>query len=260
MGEQTLSGMNIRLTQQRDQIYPIHGFSQIASRRDRNVGPKRWRYMGLLEYLRHYSDTQVDSRGEMRRVWLFEFRVHAEPGTIPIEFDARLAEELLTASRLAAREIPEDNEIVQEVKEERAATMEELEVIRRTMLGLAPRQFELFLGDLLQHCGYDDVCVTRYSADGGIDVNATVGSRIWVFERTLVQVQAKRWLHSVGRKEVAELRGSLKPFARGVILTTGHFSRAAVNEASEEGKNPIGLVDGIKLSRVVLESKFGFSV
>ena len=70
----------------------------------------------------------------MRRVWLFEFRVHAEPGTIPIEFDARLAEELLTASRLAAREIPEDNEIVQEVKEERAATMEELEVIRRTML------------------------------------------------------------------------------------------------------------------------------
>ena len=63
VGEQTLSGMNIRLTQQRDQIYPIHGFSQIASRRDRNVGPKRWRYMGLLEYLRHYSDTQVDSRG-----------------------------------------------------------------------------------------------------------------------------------------------------------------------------------------------------
>jgi len=138
--------------------------------------------------------------------------------------------------------------------------MEELEVIRRTMMGLAPRQFELFVGDLLQHCGYDDVCVTRYSADGGIDVNATVGSRIWVFERTLVQVQAKRWLHSVGRKEVAELRGSLKPFAGGVILTTGHFSRAAVNEASEEGKNPIGLVDGIKLSRVVLESKFGFSV
>lgn len=196
----------------------------------------------------------------MRRVWLFEFRVHAEPGTIPIEFDARLAEELLTASRLAAREIPEDNEIVQEVKEEGAATMEELEVIRRTMPGLAPRQFELFVGDFLQYCGYDDVCATRYSADGGIDVNATVGSRIWVFERTLVQVQAKRWLHSVGRKEVAELRGSLKPFAGGVILTTGHFSRAAVNEASEEGKNPIGLVDGIKLSRVVLESKFGFSV
>ena len=81
-----------------------------------------------------------------------------------------------------------------------------------------------------------------------------------MFERTLVQVQAKRWLHSVGRKEVAELRGSLKPFAGGVILTTGHFSRAAVNEASEEGKNPIGLVDGIKLSRGVLESKFGFSV
>jgi len=41
------------------------------------------------------------------------------------------------------------------------------------------------------------------------------GSRIWIFENSLVQVQAKRWLHSVGRKEVAELRGSLQPIRQG---------------------------------------------
>ncbi len=67
-------------------------------------------------------------------------------------------------------------------------------------------------------------------------MNARAGGRIWVFENTLVQVQAKRWLHSVGRKEVAELRGSLQPFARGAVVTTSHFSKAAINEANAEGK------------------------
>jgi restriction endonuclease Mrr len=98
--------------------------------------------------------------------------------------------------------------------------------------------------------------VTRYSSDGGIDVNARVGPKIWIFENTLIQVQAKRWLHSVGRREVAELRGSLQPFARGAVVTTGHFSKAAINEAGEEGKNPIALVDGFKLSKTVIDEDF----
>jgi restriction system protein len=91
-------------------------------------------------------------------------------------------------------------------------------------------------------------------------VNAKAGARIWIFEDTLVQVQAKRWLHSVGRKEVAELRGSLQPFARGAVITTSHFSKAAINEANEDGKNPIALVDGFKLSKVVLDEQFHLAV
>jgi len=68
----------------------------------------------------------------------------------------------------------------------------------------------------------------------------------------LVQVQAKRWLHSVGRREVAELRGSLHPYARGTIVTTSHFTRAAVLEARDAGKAPIVLVDGLDFSRLVI--------
>jgi restriction endonuclease Mrr len=98
--------------------------------------------------------------------------------------------------------------------------------------------------------------VTKFSADGGVDVNARAGSRNWIFEGGLVQVQAKRWLHSVGRKEVAELRGSLQPFAKGAVITTSHFSRAAIKEASELGKNPVTLVDGFRLSQVVLAERF----
>ena len=124
---------------------------------------------------------------------------------------------------------------------------------------MEPRQFELFIRDLLIHCGFADVCVTKFSADGGVDVNARAGHRMWLLANTMFQVQAKRWLHSVGRKEVAELRGSLQPFARGAVVATSHFSRAAINEATGEGKNPIVLVDGFKLSRVVLDEKFSLT-
>jgi restriction endonuclease Mrr len=90
-----------------------------------------------------------------------------------------------------------------------------IERIRSRLLSMEPRRFEIFIRDLLGHSGFNDVCVTKYSADGGIDVNARTGRRFWIFENTLVQVQAKRWLHSVGRKEVAELRGSLRPARKG---------------------------------------------
>ena len=67
----------------------------------------------------------------------------------------------------------------------------------------------------------------------------------------LVQIQAKRWLHTVGRREVAELRGSLDQYARGTVVTTSHFSKAATIEATTAGKNPIVLIDGIRLASII---------
>jgi restriction endonuclease Mrr len=42
------------------------------------------------------------------------------------------------------------------------------------------------------------------------------------------------------------------------VVTTGHFSKAAISEANESGKNPIVLVDGFRLSRIVIDEKFDF--
>jgi len=55
----------------------------------------------------------------------------------------------------------------------------------------------------------------------------------------------------VGRKEVAELRGSLSPHAVGCIMTTSHFSRAAITESTDLGKIPISLIDGYRLGELV---------
>lgn len=256
LGEQTLAGVNSRLIEQKTLNFPIHGFVLIANRRDKAVGPKRWRYLGLLEYLRHYPDLQIDSEGKVRRVWLFELRIHEEQKVLPLAMEAAISTQMLTAARRIATEASGDDDIIDESSRHQATNIEGIERVRGRLLAMAPNNFEIFIKDLLLHCGFSDVCVTKFSADGGIDVNARASGRNWIFENTLVQVQAKRWLHSVGRKEVAELRGSLRPFARGAVVTTSHFSKAAINEASEDGKNPIGLVDGFRLSKVVLDEQF----
>ncbi len=259
LGQQTLAGVNNRLIEQKKFNFPIHGFVLIASRRDRSVGPKRWKYLGLLEYVRHYPDTQLDADGKVRKVWLFEFAIHG-PEIVPLSIDAAISSRILAASKLRASTDSDDDEIVDGNGDRETENIERIERVRGRLLALEPQNFELFIKDLLLHCGFSDVCVTRFSADGGVDVNARAGSRMWVFESTLVQVQAKRWLHSVGRKEVAELRGSLQPFARGAVVTTSHFSKAAIREASEVGKNPIALVDGFRLSQVVLDEDFRLTV
>lgn len=254
IGEQTLAGVNNRIIEQNELNFPIHGFILVASRRDKSVGPKRWKYLGLLEYLRHYPDTQLDSDGKVRKVWIFEFKIHIEIKTIPLDLDINISRQLLVESR--KHKIQNDDVIVDESFSGQVENLEQIEQVRGKLLTMEPKKFEFFIKDLLIHTGFTEVCVTKYSADGGIDVNAKTGGRMWIFESTHVQVQAKRWLHSVGRKEVAELRGSLQPFAKGAVITTSHFSKAALNEANEEGKNPIALIDGFHLSKVIVDEKF----
>lgn len=253
IGEQTLSGMNNRIIEQKMTNFPIHGFVLMANRRDKSVGQKRWRYLGLLEFLKYYSDTQLDTNGKVRKVWIFEFRIHQQPKVVPLTLDNKISEEIISKSRKF--NIEADNEVVTILDPEQEHNYEEIEQIRSQLLLLDPRKFEYFIKELLSQTGFTDVCVTKFSADGGVDVNARAGSQMWVFENVLVQVQAKRWLHSVGRKEVAELRGSLQPFARGVVVTTSHFSKAAINEANEDGKKPISLIDGFRLSKVIRDYK-----
>jgi hypothetical protein len=50
----------------------------------------------------------------------------------------------------------------------------------------------------------------------------------------------------------------LRGFARSSQNTS--FSKAAINEASEDGTNPITLVDGYRLSTVILDERFHLSV
>jgi Restriction endonuclease len=250
-GDQTLSGSNAQLGRQAELGYPLYTFAQTSSRRVKGCDNRRWMFLGLADLLRVHRETQVDAAGATRSVWVFELRTHAEPALVVIADDSEAATLARTLAPL--RDDGDEATIAEAANSPQPAhglsTIHALEPIRQYLLALEPRAFELFIGDLLRRTGFESVTVTRFSQDGGVDINACVGHSNWALRHLRLQVQAKRWLHTVGRKEVAELRGSLLPHAAGCIVTTSHFSRAAVAESQDAGKLPINLIDGYDLAR-----------
>ena len=251
-GDQVISGSNARIQQQEQHGFPIYGFVQVSSRRAATGDNKRWRFLGLLEFLRCNREQQLDSGGQWRNAWVFELFIHSTVVRVDVEFDRDAANLARAGSDWQLK--PLDQEIPEQALETGDITsgpgIETLELIRKRLLAFDPRRFELFVRDLLVSTGFEQVEVTRFSQDGGIDVNARVGAAVWAIPKLLVQVQAKRWLHTVGRKEVAELRGSLQQHAAGCIVTTSQFSRAALIESREPGKVPITVINGLELAQL----------
>jgi len=255
-GQQNLAGSNRRLLDQVGLAYPIYGFTNIGSRRDKTLGTRRWRFLGLLQYLRNFTEAQPDARAEYRQAQVFELFIHRDPLQVPVSHDQELARQLCaTAYASTSPEADERTIVLPEATpsfgNDQFEQGHRVEGIRRALLTLHPEQFEHAVRDALTASGFEQATVTRYSADGGVDVNAYAGPLLWTFRNSLLQVQAKRWIHTVGRREVAELRGSLQIHAHGAIVTTSFFTKAAILEAAEATKKPITLVNGVEFATVL---------
>jgi hypothetical protein len=252
-GDQAVAGANRRLASQLDAPFPIYGFSNIDHRRDSPHGKRRWEFLGLLQYTRHYPELQVDARNQPRDAWVFEMLIHRSPEAVPVEHDTTISAKVIASSPVPSA--PDERELAQnghaEAGGSQAQDSIQIESLRRQLLGLRPERFEHLIKLVLEASGFSKVAVTRYSQDGGIDVNAYASPGLWPLRNLHLQIQAKRWLHTVGRREVAELRGSLEPLARGAIVTTSYFSRAAQGESQAAGKSPIVLVDGSEFASII---------
>jgi hypothetical protein len=126
--------------------------------------------------------------------------------------------------------------------------------------GLSPPQFEELCALYLRALGCEDVRVVGAATAGslgdqGIDVIGTLARPGLPAVR--LAVQAKRVTGGVGPSVVAQLRGSVPPGTYGVIITTGHFTRAAIVEADRADRNRIKLVDGSELAQVLVDSGIG---
>lgn len=255
-GQQILAGSNRRLLDQVGLAYPIYGFTNIGSRRDKTLGTRRWRFLGLLQYLRNFTEAQFDVRAEHREAQVFELFIHRDPLQVPVAHDQEISRQLCATTYADTTPEADERAIVLPEETPRAGNSQpedgqRVEGIRRALLTLHPAQFEHTVRDALTATGFEQATVTQYSADGGIDVNAYAGPLLWTFRNSLLQVQAKRWIHTVGRREVAELRGSLQLHAHGAIVTTSFFTRAAILEATEATKKPIALINGVEFATVL---------
>ena len=120
-----------------------------------------------------------------------------------------------------------------------------------------PRQLELIVGQLLTAIGFEDVVVTRYVGDKGIDAEATLTVGGVTRVRTAIQVKRYAESNKIGPSTVRELRGSLLSDQRGLIITTSSFNKSSIEEARATGKVPISLVDGHRLVDLLVDHQIG---
>ncbi|HAH35275.1 MAG TPA: restriction endonuclease [Algoriphagus sp.] len=121
---------------------------------------------------------------------------------------------------------------------------------------LSPSGFENVCKELLREHGFEKVEVTGKSHDGGIDGFGVLELNPFVSFKVIFQ--CKRYEGAVSRAQVGDFRNAMIGRAeKGIILTTGSFSREAEKEASRDGAPPIELVDGKKLVEMFEKVELG---
>ncbi|MBI1879037.1 MAG: restriction endonuclease [Chloroflexi bacterium] len=115
-----------------------------------------------------------------------------------------------------------------------------------TLLKIGPAAFERLIQRLLRESGFIQVEVTGQSGDGGIDGKGIM--RLGGLLSFHVLFQCKRYQGSVSASQVRDFRGGMMGRAdKGLLITTGNFTKDAVKEATRDGASAIDLIDGDQL-------------
>lgn len=124
------------------------------------------------------------------------------------------------------------------------------------LLKLSPQSFEKLCQRLLRESGFIRVEVTGRSGDGGIDGKGIM--RMGGLLSFHIIFQCKRYSGSVAPKQIRDFRGAMVGRAdKGLFITTGSFTRDAIQEATRDGAPPIDLVDGEQLAEKMKELRLG---
>jgi len=128
-----------------------------------------------------------------------------------------------------------------------------------TIKKIDPNQFERLCQRLLRELGFVNVIVTGKTNDGGIDGKGLI--RLGGVLSFHVVFQAKRYQGSVSSSVIRDFRGAMSGRAdKGLIMTTGSFTREAKKEAQRDGAIPIDLIDGNDFAEKLKELNLGVSI
>lgn len=128
-----------------------------------------------------------------------------------------------------------------------------------TIKTIEPSQFERLCQRLLRELGFLNVEVTGKTNDGGIDGKGIL--RIGQVLSFHVVFQAKRYQGTVSPSVIRDFRGAMDGRAeKGLIMTTGSFSREARKEAQRDGAKQIDLIDGNEFAEKLKELRLGVNV
>lgn len=129
------------------------------------------------------------------------------------------------------------------------------ERLRVILSELKADSFERLCQRILREAGFEKVEVTGRSGDGGIDGVGVLQINLLSFH---VAFQCKKYNGSVGPDHVRDLRGAINGRAeKGLLITTGFFTRGAEQEAVRPGAKTIDLIDGHDLCRLLKDLGLG---
>jgi restriction system protein len=203
-------------------------------------------------YLKKYGFLENSTRG----IWALTALAREKGKVNPKDVVKSVREADKAASRKKLSKTTRENaiELIDDADVEGDSWQEEL--YHLLTKELAPDAFERLTQRLLRESGFVQVEVTGRTGDGGIDGKGI--ARIHGFMSFHVIFQCKKYQGSVSAGHIRDFRGAMVGRAdKGLFITTGTFTPAAIKEATRDGAPPIDLVDGEHLAEKLKEFGLG---
>lgn len=213
--------------------------------------------MSEVEYRLHWARTHLKGIGALensaRGVWAVTDRGRS------------ISEPEMKAANKAWRNSFRERRMAQRSQAEAAGEDEEGEAdgnwadqLVARLLQLSPEGFERLAQRILREAGFTNVTVTGKSGDGGIDGMGTYRLSLVSFP---VYFQCKRYKGTVSAGTVRDFRGAMTGRGeKGLLITTGSFTRDAQAEATRDGAPPVELIDGDRLCDLLKQYGLGVEV
>lgn len=207
------------------------------------------------------SQTEVEYRLAWTRTYLKKYGLleNSTRGVWALTNKGRQTENVNPAK--VKRFVRDLDQIEPEVSEPSDSVHEEVQLtwkeeLLETLLKIDPSAFERLVQRLLRESGFIQVEVTGKSGDGGIDGKGIM--RLGGLLSFHVIFQCKRYKGSVSASQIRDFRGAMVGRAdKGLMITTGNFTRDAEKEATRDGAPAIDLIDGGLLVEMLKELGLG---
>jgi restriction system protein len=206
-----------------------------------------YRLAWARNYLKRFGLLENSARG----VWALTAQGSATKSVDPVEVNRAVKALEITPKET---DVPEEEDTSVSAGE-RNWEEEALEAIK----SMSASAFETLCQRVLRESGFIQVEVLGRSGDGGIDGRGVV--KLGGILSFHVKFQCKRYKDTVSPSAVRDFRGAMVGRAdKGLIISTGTFTRDARAEAQRDGAPPLDLIDGDELVKMLKDLRLGIDV
>lgn len=176
-----------------------------------------------------------------------------------IENSTRGIWSLKNISVQSIREIEFSNFPISEIEKENIEENWKSKLLNIIIENVTASGFERLVQRFLREKGFSQVEVTGRTGDGGIDgIGIAKINGILSFH---IVFQCKKYQGPVSASQVRDFRGAMVGRTdKGLMITTGYFTRDAIKEATRDGAPTIDLIDGEKFAEKMKELGLGVTV